>query len=260
MPLLGTRSGASARGYGLFGVGGKPLSIEYLAVGGGAAGERSGSGAGGGGGGTSTASYAITTGVSYNIVVGAGGASDSVSGTYSQFYLLTAAQPGNGGNGTNSSGNGYSGGTSGFGKNGGGGAGGNGGNGGPYDAGGGGNGTTIFSNTYGGGGGGASEGYGGSGGGSGGSGGGGIGGFWNSSTGQNYKPGNGGVNSGGGGGGGTGGFTPPATGPGLGGSGVVVIRYPSYYNDAATTTGSPTLTTSGGYKYYTFTASGSITF
>ena len=29
---------------------------------------------------------------------------------------------------------------------------------------------------------------------------------------------------------------------------------------ASNTTGSPTITTSGGYRYYTFTASGSITF
>jgi hypothetical protein len=29
---------------------------------------------------------------------------------------------------------------------------------------------------------------------------------------------------------------------------------------AASTTGSPTITTSGGYRYYTFTSSGSITF
>lgn len=45
-----------------------------------------------------------------------------------------------------------------------------------------------------------------------------------------------------------------------GGSGVVIIRYPSNYADAASTTGSPTFTNTGGYKIYKFTGSGSITF
>jgi hypothetical protein len=40
----------------------------------------------------------------------------------------------------------------------------------------------------------------------------------------------------------------------------VVVAYSNIYNDAASTTGSPTLTNSGGYKYYTWTSSGSITF
>ena len=58
---------------------------------------------------------------------------------------------------------------------------------------------------------------------------------------------------GGGGGGGTG-----ASG-GNGGSGVVILRYPDSYA-AATTTGSPTITVSGGYRIYKFTQSGTITF
>jgi hypothetical protein len=40
----------------------------------------------------------------------------------------------------------------------------------------------------------------------------------------------------------------------------VIIRYPDVSPPASATTGSPTLTTTGGYRIYTFTASGSITF
>jgi hypothetical protein len=45
-----------------------------------------------------------------------------------------------------------------------------------------------------------------------------------------------------------------------GGSGVVIIRYSDVYNAASSTTGSPTVTVSGGYRIYKFTGSGSITF
>ena len=62
---------------------------------------------------------------------------------------------------------------------------------------------------------------------------------------------NGSANTGGGGGGASG-----ATG-GTGGSGIVVIRYPDT-NAAANTTGSPTVTVSGGYRIYTWTGNGSI--
>ena len=58
---------------------------------------------------------------------------------------------------------------------------------------------------------------------------------------------------GGGGGGGTG-------GGGNGGSGIVIIRYADTYPAASATTGSPTITVTGGYRIYKFTASGSITF
>jgi hypothetical protein len=47
---------------------------------------------------------------------------------------------------------------------------------------------------------------------------------------------------------------------GNGGSGIVIIRYPDNYDAAASTTGSPTVTVSGGYRIYTWTSSGSITF
>jgi hypothetical protein len=47
---------------------------------------------------------------------------------------------------------------------------------------------------------------------------------------------------------------------GNGGSGIVIIRYADTFADAASTTGSPTFTNTGGYKIYKWTSSGSITF
>jgi hypothetical protein len=40
----------------------------------------------------------------------------------------------------------------------------------------------------------------------------------------------------------------------------VIIRYSDKYADPASYTGSPTITTTGGYKIYKFTGDGSITF
>jgi biotin carboxylase len=47
---------------------------------------------------------------------------------------------------------------------------------------------------------------------------------------------------------------------GSGGSGVVIVRYADTFANAIATTGSPTFTTTGGYKIYKWTGSGSITF
>jgi hypothetical protein len=47
---------------------------------------------------------------------------------------------------------------------------------------------------------------------------------------------------------------------GNGGSGVVIIRYLNSFAPATSTTGSPTITCSGGYRIYRWTGSGSITF
>jgi hypothetical protein len=73
--------------------------------------------------------------------------------------------------------------------------------------------------------------------------------------------GNGGVNTGGGGGG----MNPSAGNNtmrfgGTGGSGIVILRYLDTFPAATSTTGSPTITTAGGYRVYKWTSSGSITF
>jgi hypothetical protein len=61
-------------------------------------------------------------------------------------------------------------------------------------------------------------------------------------------------------GGGSGAQYDNTSGNGNGGSGIVIIRYSDTYPNAVSSTGSPTLYTTGGYKYYKFTGSGSITF
>ncbi len=88
-----------------------------------------------------------------------------------------------------------------------------------------------------------------------------------SSTANNKAGGNGGggaagvagtANTGGGGGGKA---YSTVAGPGAaGGSGVVIIRYPDTYADAVSTTGSVNYNNVGGFKIYTFTSPGSITF
>jgi hypothetical protein len=63
-------------------------------------------------------------------------------------------------------------------------------------------------------------------------------------------------------GGGGGGADHPTytTGTGNGGSGVVILRYLDSNPAATSTTGSPTVTTNGGYRIYQYTSSGSFTF
>ena len=114
---------------------------------------------------------------------------------------------------------------------------------------------TGSSVTYAGGGGGGSNGA--SNVGTGGSGGGGAGGYGNS--GGPYGAGGNGTANTGGGGGGQGGFNPSSSYPsGTGGSGVVILSVPTI-NYSGTTTGSPTVTTSGANTIIKFTASGSYT-
>ena len=50
-----------------------------------------------------------------------------------------------------------------------------------------------------------------------------------------------------------------STSSGGGGSGVIILSVPTA-NYSGVTTGSPTITVSGGYRIYTWTSSGSITF
>jgi hypothetical protein len=271
-----------------------PTSIEYIVVaGGGAAGGRGGGG--GGAGGVRYGTLNITEGSSYTISVGAGGTTGGATsyiaynGTDSsisnQTFILTStgggaggsayssprrpansggsggganydqpssygsgntpsvspSQGNNGGSAVNSApyyGAGGGGGATSVGGNGTSTSGGNGGSGLEWPTG-----STVY---YGGGGGGASgvaaaggtQGLGGSGGG-----------------GTAAAIGNAGSTNTGGGGGGT---ANDAAG-GTGGSGVVIIRYPDNKTLAVSTTGSPTYTLSGGYRYYKFTGTGSIT-
>jgi hypothetical protein len=235
-------------------------SVEYLVVAGGGGGGYAGGGAGGFRTGTLTP---IVSGTTYTVTVGGGGAGGRNSGSNSVFATITSTGGGGGGrylvserdglSGGSGGGGGASGadagvggaGTAGQGFAGGGGAaaykggggGGAGGGGGTATGGGGGNGGAGASSSlsgssvfYGGGGGGYNNGLGGTGG----------GGLGNGTAGT--------ANRGGGGGGRS----------GAGGSGIVIIRYPNTFPNAVVT-GSPTLTNTGGFKIYTFNASGTIT-
>jgi hypothetical protein len=258
------------------------ITANYLIVAGGAGGG-GGIGGGGGAGGLLTGSIVLTPSSVYTATIGAGGAGGNnttkgTSGVNSSLTGVTAAVGGGGGGagqsapnyggntggsgggggnsvagGSATSGQGYAGGTStvssGFG--GGGGASVAGSNGSANTGGAGGNGTvssiTGSTVTYaGGGGGGAYIGTGGAAG----SGGGGAG------TGNDTVGTDGTVNTGGGGGGG--GYTATGANGGAGGSGIVIISLPTFQY-TGTTTGSPTVTTSGGNTIIKFTSSGTYT-
>jgi hypothetical protein len=267
----------------------EPYNIDYLVVAGGAGGGRgnnvtSYAGGGGGAGGFRTAtSFTVTAGTTYTVTVGGGGAGSTstsnkgTNGTDSVFSSTTSTGGGGGGSlGSGAGANGGSGGgagspsgaasggtgntpstspsqgsdggaTSGFVNHGGGGGGASavGGTGGASSgAGGAGTASSITGSsvTYAGGGGGGGL----ASGGAGGSGGGGTGGI-SSSVGTAGT-----ANTGGGGGGG------PNNNGSAGGSGVVILSVPTA-NYSGTTTGSPTVTTSGSNTILKFTGSGSYT-
>ena len=262
--------------------------VSYLVVAGGGGGGRP-DGGGGGAGGLLSGVLILGSGTTYTATVGAGGAGTTVegpgnSGSSSIFSTVTTVGGGAGGyyvgTGTVSGGSGGSGGgggahgvsnttPGGSGTSGQGFAGGSGGGPSGYGAGGGGgssavgvNGTnslagaggagtassiTGTSVTYAGGGGGGSLG--------GTQGAGGAGGGGNGSN-TTLAGSAGTANTGGGGGGG--GDTAPYLNGYAGGSGVVILSVPTVYY-SGTTTGSPTITTSGANTIIKFTASGSYT-
>ena len=283
MPLISRLAVQSARAYGISKK--APYSITYLLIaGGGGGGGSTGDnvytkGGGGGAGGYLANTITLIPKTTYSFSIGAGGAT-STAGTNSTGFSLTAIGGGttsenNAGTsgGSGGGGGGYSfsisaspaggAGTSGQGNTGGSGLmvtdndtiGGGGGGGGGSSAVGsnagnrtGGNGGTGTSNsitgsavTYAGGGGGCGNNSGGTG--SGGGGDGGTGGVGTAGT----------ANTGGGGGGARGGSNGST-----GGSGVVILSMPTV-KYSGTTTGSPTITTSGINTIIKFTASGSYT-
>ena len=223
-----------------------PTTVEYLVIGGGGGGAGGDlytyQGAGGAGGAKrESASFAVSTGTALTVTVGAAGPAYGTvtagSGGNSVFSSVTASG-GGGGSGRSGGGNGdYSGGYSGSGINAGGGAGS------------GGNGSGENGGTY----------------------------TTSSINGTSTQRAGGGYGVGGSaGGGGTAagnGSATANTGAGgngreyystsnYGGSGIVIIAYPTSLAAAVSTTGSPTYSTASrsGYHVYTFTGSGSITF
>ena len=256
-------------------------AIDYLVVAGGGGGGASEGGGGGAGGFRTGASVSVASTPSLTVTVGTGGAagvaSRGVSGTDSSisgtsFTTITSTGGGGGGWNTAGTGTGLTGGS-------GGGAAGDG-----VYAGGagntpstspsqgntGGNGTGGGGTYSGGGGGGGAGGAGSNGSGAGGNGG--AGSEWPTGSGVYYAGGGGGWSgytgpsgtggTGGGGNAGVAGTNGKGGGGGSrakGGDGVVIIRYADSFR-AATTTGSPTYAVSGGYRTYTFTGNGTITF
>jgi hypothetical protein len=259
-------------------------NVEYLVVAGGGGGGWSNGGGGGAGGYRTNTGLSVTAGSAITVTIGTGGAGSGSGhgsdGTSSVFGSITSSGGGGGGSAQSQGGPGNTGGSGGGGGNDyprgtqtAGGTGNSGGytpaegkNGGASQGGGGGASTAGSDGSTNGVGGagtyssitGSSVARGGGGGGStesatdpvlGGVGGGGNGQKRNSTA-----PGNGTVNTGGGGGGGA-----NSTG-GTGGSGFVAIRYTNDYLAATSTTGSPSITNTGGYWIYAWTSSGSITF
>jgi hypothetical protein len=225
-----------------------PTPVNFLVVaaggnGGGANFVNSNNGGGGGGsGGAVSGSTNFNTGTVLTVNVGTtAGAGSSISATG---FVRNAYGGGSGGSPTGNSGQPGNGGGSG-----GGGARGDG--------------VTSTGGSGGAGGNFVSPGSGGSGGGSGGGGGGGSGGGY---SGSGYGQGGGGAGrdwlatdfnnigtSWGAGG-------PGASSSTAGTQGIVAIKYPDTFALASSTTGSPTVVTTGGYRIYRFTSSGSITF
>ena len=261
-------------------------TIEVVVVAGGGGSGTSVGGAGGGGGVVYSSAVAYSTGVQYTVTVGGGGASvgsnsPGTSGTNSSFASLLAAAVGGGGGG--SFGGNYQG------KDGGSGGGGcgfttdqrsYGGSGTSGQGFSGGNGTGSFGSGGSGGGGGAASAGGNASGGTAGAGGDGVGSYSTLAaaasvgvlySGTRYFSGGGagisvgadqvtpvnGANSAGAAGTANSGQGAGGDSGAAGGSGVVIIRTLA---TAAATTGSPTVTTDGSYKVYTFTGTGSITF
>jgi hypothetical protein len=235
-------------------------TVTYVVIGGGGGGQ----GGGGGAGQYLASTFSVIPTTSFTFYVGAGGSSGSSGNDSYSLGVFDAVGGGSGGAGAGSggtSGNNYAGGNNtgggGGGSGGGGGATTGGGNGGVADGGTGGAGAqTLITGTsiYLGGGGG---GYAGNGGtpGSGGTGGGGGGGSY-TAVGPSYSSGsNGSTNTGGGGGGSPSPASPSSTN---GGSGKIIISMPTV-NYTGTTTGSPTVITSGSNTILVYNASGTYT-